>query len=82
MTFEELKAEAKRQGYNLIKNNPIEKLLPCICGCKQREHWYSAPDATEILVCKKCGKRAEGKNEREAKHNWNEMIKSETNQIL
>lgn len=34
MTFEELKAEADRQGYNLVKKyQPMPKLLKCpICG--------------------------------------------------
>lgn len=85
MTFEELKAEAKRQGYNLIKNNPVEKLLPCTCGCNRRERWtaYSTDHSGHIkLVCERCGKYVYGKTEREVRHNWNEAIKIETNKIL
>ena len=36
LTLDELKAEAKRQGYKLIKDNPTPKLSPCICGRKHR----------------------------------------------
>ena len=38
MTFEELKAEADRQGYNLVKKyQPMPKLLKCpICGRKPK----------------------------------------------
>lgn len=38
MTFEELKAEANRQGYNLVKKyQPMPKLLKCpICGSPAR----------------------------------------------
>lgn len=38
MTFEELKAEADRQGYNLVKKyQPMPKLFKCpICGRKPK----------------------------------------------
>ena len=32
MTFEELKAEAKRQGYYIVKKKESIKLIPCTCG--------------------------------------------------
>lgn len=76
MTFEELKAEAKAQGYNLIKINKKEKLLPCVCGCNRREHWsgWSGEEEFIKLVCSKCGIFAKGKTEKEATRNWNKMI--------
>lgn len=77
MTIEELRREAKKLGYNIIKIKKTEKLLPCVCGCNRREHWHSAFDQSESLVCKKCGRFAEGKNKDEAIHNWNVMIKEE-----
>lgn len=46
MTIEELRAEAKKLGYNLIPINKKEKLLPCTCGCKRREHWGFRNDKT------------------------------------
>lgn len=80
LTFEELKEEAKRQGYNLIRIKKPEKLLPCTCGCNRREHWHccSIENGEFIkLICCKCGKEAIGKTMFDAIHNWNEMIKKE-----
>ena len=81
MTFEELKKEAKAQGYNLIPIKKTEKLLPCTCGCNRREHW-SGFDADkgeweEGLRCKKCGKEVWGASEAEVRKEWNKMIKKE-----
>lgn len=39
MTVDRLRKEAKALGYNIIKINPKEKLLTCVCGCNRREHW-------------------------------------------
>ena len=81
MTFEELQEEAKRQGYKLLKINKPEKLLPCTCGNNRREHWHrvnvQSGRSYEILRCPKCGKEAKGETEKEAKRNWNLMIKKE-----
>ena len=76
MTVEELRCEAKALGYNIIKINPMEKLLPCVCGCNRREHWHvsGAFDGVK-LKCMKCGREAKGRNDREVRHNWNQMIK-------
>ena len=39
-----------------------EKLLPCKCGCKRREHWYvCSSEGGIILRCCKCGFEARGK---------------------
>lgn len=80
MTFEELKAEARAQGFKLIPVKEKEKLLPCTCGSKRREHWSRLTgDRLEItLCCSRCGKRASGTTEAEARHNWNDMISSHT----
>ena len=42
MTLEELKAEAKRQGYNLVpKPKPKEKALPCpVCGMARMNSFW------------------------------------------
>lgn len=57
-----------------------EKLLPCKCGCKYREHWYGAnsSDNAYILKCHKCGFRASGKNEIDLHKNWNRLVKEES----
>ena len=79
MTVEELKQEAKALGYNIIKiRPPMEKFLPCKCGCNSRSRWYGTKDYNaEIAECRKCGARAQGKNERELRHNWNEMMRGD-----
>ena len=79
MTYAELKAEAKAQGYNLIPIRKVEKLLPCTCGSKRREHWYGwkGNKETITLCCSRCGKKVTGSTETEARRNWNEAIKAE-----
>ncbi len=77
MTVEELRKEAKALGYNIIKIQKKEKLLPCICGCNRRGRWTgTGVENKVILQCERCGRRANGKSEKEARHNWNEMIKN------
>lgn len=89
MTFEELKEEAKRQGYRLVKEEKKEPLLPCTCGCKRRESLIKQVPAVvpgsgkseessiwvEILRCEQCGRTAEGLTKKEARANWNKMIR-------
>ena len=55
------------------KKKESRALLPCTCGCKLRERWYGGGGVE--LVCKKCGKNVEGKNEIDAIRNWNAMIR-------
>lgn len=53
-----------------------ERLLPCKCGCKRREHWVSTdPDNQEILKCMICGFKVSGKNEIDVHKKWNEAMK-------
>lgn len=81
MTFEELKAEADKQGYNLLKKQEKVKLLDCTCGGKRRFHWSKIKDwqTYEGLECEKCGKKVWAKTELEAKKAWNKLIESELN---
>lgn len=72
MTLEELKAEAKKHGYNLIKQKEKVYLLPCVCGCNRRAKWYSAYSIT--LKCNNCGRSATGDTELDAKKQWNRMV--------
>ena len=81
MTFEELKSEAKRQGYKLIKDDPKSK-LPCICGCKKRlgTYWFVSREKADVTIyCPVCNREAIGKNEQEAIENWNNSILREIN---
>jgi len=82
MTLEVLKAEAKAHGYKLIPIKQEEKFLPCTCGSNRREHWFRwTGDHEEItLCCMRCGKRVSGISEADAKHKWNDMIRSESDE--
>lgn len=82
MTFEELKSEAKAQGYNLIPIRKFEKLLPCTCGFNRRERWECLVCGQWVieLRCKNCGKSVQGRNEADARRNWNRMMKGEQNE--
>lgn len=55
-----------------------EKLLPCKCGCRRREHWCAAgSEDSEILKCMKCGFKVYGKNEIDVHKKWNEAVSAE-----
>lgn len=82
MTFEELKAEATRQGYNLVKMKPKERFLPCTCGCNQRTHWFSTVYDSITLECKRCEFKVSGKSEADAKRNWNIEIRKKLGDII
>lgn len=79
MTLEELKAEAKKHGYHLIKDREKVNLLDCTCGCKRRFHLSTIKDwqSYEGLECAKCGKRVWGKTELDARKEWNKLIEEE-----
>ena len=77
MTLEELKVEANKLGYKLVKNNYVPKLLICTCGHNRRTHWFNSKENTHILVCKNCGKKAKGNSKTDVINNWNKMIESE-----
>lgn len=51
-----------------------ERLLPCKCGCKRREHWYEINERSEILKCYKCGFEVAGKNEIDVHSKWNKAV--------
>lgn len=55
MTLEELKREAKRQGYNLIPAHK-EKFLRCLCGANR--HQYTSGPEGKFYSCKRCGLEA------------------------
>ena len=52
LTLEELKAEAKRQGYKLIKAKR-PRFEPCLCGHNVHQ-WVSGPKGWAVY-CKHCG---------------------------
>ena len=73
MTLEELKTEAKRQGYKLIKGKR-PKFERCLCGHNVHQ-WVSGPEGWAVY-CKHCGLQGPWAKKR---HNavivaWNAMI--------
>lgn len=53
MTLEELKAEAKRQGYKLIKAK-TPRFERCLCGHNVHQ-WCSRTGMEQMVYCKHCG---------------------------
>lgn len=79
MTVEELKKEAAKLGYNIIKKQEYIRFKPCVCGCNRRTHWYSYEN-TVFFECNNCGLKSPiGLDEKEAKLNWNKMIEEKQN---
>lgn len=52
MTLEELKTEAKRQGYKLVKGKK-PRFERCLCGHNVHQ-WVSGPEGWAVY-CKHCG---------------------------
>lgn len=81
MTLDELKAEAKRQGYKLIKDNHMPKFSLCICGSKHQAE-LSNSRGQYCYECWKCGRSsAWGDTRYEAIENWNRMVNDEAGRI-
>lgn len=78
MTLEELKSEAAKLGYKLVKKQPYIKLLPCTCGEKKPSLWYyynGEKTGTEHYKCDNCGLEAlPAKTNRKARENWNQLV--------
>ena len=57
-----------------------ERLLPCTCGCKRREHWFgcNGSENARILKCMKCGFTIGGQNEIDVHKKWNDSIRRQT----
>ena len=55
MTLEELKAEANKLGYSLIKKKPYIPIKPCpICGKKSTSVWYGVRGKGMMRQCSFC----------------------------
>lgn len=77
MTVDELRTEANKLGYNLVKKQVYTKLVRCTCGCKPSQVmvWNGRKFIGYSHVCKTCGNQsAPHKLKYKAKLNWNEMI--------
>jgi len=78
MTYKELKAEADKLGYVLLKRQEKIKFLPCRCGHNRRSRQYFSREGTGYvrLICMKCGhKTGWAKGEDAARKLWNEEMK-------
>ena len=53
-----------------------EQFKPCLCGCNRRRTWYGTGSVG--LVCHKCGLTVRGKNEVDAKREWNKYVTEHT----
>ena len=80
MTLEELKAEAKKHGYKLVKEQPYIRMAPCICGHKRISSCLTVDSNSQMVHvnwCYKCGFRAEpARTKYEAKLKWNECVEN------
>lgn len=78
MTLDELKAEAKKRGYYLMKIQPYAKLLPCpVCGSKRTQEWIVGKNGYSNYKreCSRCDFSAiEGVTKLEAREKWNEAV--------
>ena len=76
MTLEELKIEADKLGYHLVKKPVRESFLPCTCGSNRRHHWINGAAKEVGYTCIHCKRKSSGKTWIEAKKNWNKDIRS------
>ena len=76
MTLEELKAEAKKHGYKLVKEYVPIKFEPCVCGKKGTAVKHIRLNPHEYYYkCNRCWFSADGaRTQREAKLKWNECV--------
>ena len=78
MNLEELKAEAAKLGYNLVKKQPYIKLSRCTCGKKKPVNWFITQGENRGMIyykCDNCGlSEKKKKTDRQARENWNQLV--------
>ena len=78
MDLEELKAEAAKLGYNLVKKKPYIKLSRCTCGENKPSEWFYYTEENKVMriyKCDNCGLSAlPAKTNRQARENWNQLV--------
>ena len=81
--LEQLRADAKKLGYKLVKIPEKVTLLPCpVCGSKNTSVWYLCYDRRhgiergQVRKCNICGfeGKAVAKGELATKRAWNEAV--------
>ena len=77
MNLEELRAEAAKLGYNLVKKQPYIKLSRCTCGENKPSEWFYYTEENKVMriyKCDNCGLSAlPAKTNRQARENWNQL---------
>lgn len=75
MTFEELKAEANRQGYSLVKKPTYVPLAKCSCGAKRSVRFVYIMGGKYVYKCIKCGlEGVASRNKKLAREYWNYTV--------
>ena len=76
MTLEELKIEANKQGYNLVKKQRYVPLAKCPCGAKLSIKAYDTVYG-HAYKCIKCGLQSyPQKTHKGAREHWNIAVKN------
>lgn len=75
MTLEELKIEAGKYGYKLVKKQEPILIVPCpICGCIKTEEWHVG-GANIQRKCKSCNFKGYARPSKAgAKRGWNDAV--------
>lgn len=82
MTLDELKAEAKRQGYKLVKYTKLPKILPCVCGTESMIEIHSRSLNKYSYECGNCLRASLwGNTKLEAIENWNRVVTDEAGRV-
>ena len=74
MTLDDLKIEADKLGYKLVKKSTREPLIPCTCGANSRALWFEGSKKL-FYKCHGCGRKVYGKNKTDLRRQWNAAIK-------
>ena len=76
MTLEELKTEANKLGYSLIKKKPYIHIKPCpVCGKKGTNVWYGTEGKGTMRQCSSCDFEGDWTNEKISTNEaWNNAV--------
>lgn len=75
MNLEELKAEAEKLGYTLVKRQKYIRFERCTCGHNKHHRWVVCGKGIRFQ-CTNCGFESDiGPSEREARIAWNEAVR-------
>lgn len=82
MTYEELKLEAEKQGYKLVKKQKYIPLGKCPCGAKLSIRAYDTIYG-HAYKCKDCGLESyPSKTHKGARENWNKAVENAQKVII